>query len=215
MNRRSFVAQLVGGAGAMAAGARMALAQQPDAKPAVHDSMAMMRSNLFAMDQSAARTVVLPPKRDAKPSMTPDDRNALEHQIRCQCGCTLDVYTCRTTDFSCQVSPAMHRDVMGLVEGGYSAQEILNAFVGTYGEKVLMSPKRSGFNLVGWFAPGITMLVGAVLIARVIVRWRQRTVNQVEERPVRAPQHQPSSIDATAEELARVAAAVRSEDDRA
>jgi len=215
MNRRSFVAQLVGGAGAVAAGARMALAQQPDAKPVVHDSMTMMRSNLFAMDQSAARNIVLPPKPNARPSMTPDARNALEHQLRCQCGCTLDVYTCRTTDFSCQVSPAMHRDVMGLVDGGYSAQEILNAFVGTYGERVLMSPKRSGFNLVGWFAPGITMLVGAALIARVIVRWRQRTVSQVEERPARAPQYQPLAIDATADELARVEAAVRSEDDKA
>ena len=57
-------------------------------------------------------------------------RDALEHRIHCQCGCTLDVFTCRTTDFSCQVSPAMHRDVMALVDGGYSAQEIIDAFVG-------------------------------------------------------------------------------------
>ena len=32
-------------------------------------------------------------------------RDELEHQIHCQCGCNLDVYTCRTTDFSCEVSP--------------------------------------------------------------------------------------------------------------
>jgi cytochrome c-type biogenesis protein CcmH len=215
ISRRSFVTQLLGGSAAVAVGARMALAQQ--GQPAVHDSvnMNMMRSNLFTMNQSAARTIDLPPKPNAKPSMTPDERDMFEHQIRCQCGCTLDVYTCRTTDFSCQVSPAMHRDVMGLVEGGYSAQEILNAFVNTYGERVLMSPKRSGFNLVGWFAPGVTVLVGAGIIARVIVRWRRRTAPEAVERPARAPQYQPLAIDATPEELARVAAAVRSEDDRA
>src|SRR6185312_12234552 len=182
MNRRSFVAQLVGGAGAMAAGARMALAQQPDAKPVVHDSMTMMRSNLFAMDQSAARNIVLPPKPDARPSMTPDARNTLEHQLRCQCGCTLDVYTCRTTDFSCQVSPAMHRDVMGLVDGGYSAQEILDAFTKVYGEKVLMSPKKSGFNLLAWITPGAALVVAATLVTLMLRRWGARR----EAQPVAA-----------------------------
>ena len=76
--------------------------------------------------------------------LTPTQRDDLEHHIRCQCGCTLDVYTCRTTDFSCQVSPAMHRDVMALVEGGYWAQEIIDAFVETYGERALMAPNKVG-----------------------------------------------------------------------
>ena len=107
-------------------------------------------TNLFAMDQNAARTVRRPPKPGAKASMSRDERDALEHRIRCQCGCTLDVYTCRTTDFSCKVSPAMHGDVLALVEGGYDAQEIIDAFVGAYGERALMAPSKSGFNLVGW-----------------------------------------------------------------
>src|SRR5438128_8571047 len=33
---------------------------------------------------------------------------AIEKQIHCTCGCNLDVYTCRTTDFTCTVSPGMH-----------------------------------------------------------------------------------------------------------
>jgi cytochrome c-type biogenesis protein CcmH len=78
------------------------------------------------------RPVRLPPKPDAKPVLTQDQRDALEHRIHCQCGgCTLDVYTCRTTDFTCQISPAMHRDVLALVDGGNGAQEINDAFVGT------------------------------------------------------------------------------------
>ena len=93
--------------------------------------------------------------------MTPMQRDALEHQIRCQCGCTLDVYTCRTTDFSCQVSPAMHRDIMALVEGGYSAQEILDAFVDTYGERALMAPKKEGFNWAGYLVPFGALAAGA------------------------------------------------------
>ena len=207
MNRRSFVAQLVGGAGAVAAGARMALAQQPDAKPVVHDSMTMMRSNLFAMDQSAARNIVLPPKPNARPSMTPDARNALEHQLRCQCGCTLDVYTCRTTDFSCQVSPAMHRDVMALVAGGYSAPEIIDAFVDSYGERVLMAPKKEGFNWAGYLVPFGALAAGAAAVL-VVLRGMQRGGTPAEV-PMDGVVVPPLG---TADEMAKLNDAIRKDD---
>src|SRR5881275_3347237 len=79
------------------------------------------------------RPVTLPAKPGASISMTDAQRDVLEHQIHCQCGCNLDVYTCRTTDFACSVSPAMHADVMGLVSGGYGAKDILAAFKSVYG----------------------------------------------------------------------------------
>src|SRR5688572_28584330 len=44
------------------------------------------------------RLVTLPSKPGAKPSMTDAERDELEHKLHCQCGCQLDVYTCRTTD---------------------------------------------------------------------------------------------------------------------
>jgi len=157
-------------------------------------------SNLFAMDQAAARSVRLPPKPGASPAMNNEDRDALEHRIRCQCGCTLDVFTCRTTDFSCQVSPAMHRDITALVDGGYSAQEILDAFVSVYGERVLMAPPKVGFNVVGYVLPGLAIAVGAVVLVILIRRW-----NRVE--PRRAPVA--ASLDASPDELARLEAAIR------
>ena len=159
-------------------------------------------SNLFTMDQSAARTVRLPAKPGAKPAMTADERDALEHQIRCQCGCTLDVFTCRTTDFSCQVSPAMHRDVMALVSGGYTAAEILDAFVNVYGERVLMAPPKVGFNIVGYVLPGIAIAVGAIVLAIVLWRWRRPSARTTLATPIHA-------ADATPEELRRLEAAVR------
>jgi cytochrome c-type biogenesis protein CcmH len=159
-------------------------------------------SNLFAMDQSAARSVRLPAKPGAIDSMTRDERDALEHRLRCQCGCTLDVYTCRTTDFACQVSPSMHRDVVSLVQGGYGAQEILDAFVNTYGERVLMSPTRTGFNIVGWVLPGAALATGAVLLAVLLHRWK---------RPEREtlPRESLGALNATPDELARLEAAIR------
>jgi cytochrome c-type biogenesis protein CcmH len=147
------------------------------------------------------RPVTLPSKPGAQPSMTDAQRDDLEHQIHCQCGCNLDVYTCRTTDFSCSVSPAMHTDVMGLVAGGHTAPEILAAFRSVYGEKVLMAPLRSGFNIVGYTMPFIALGTGAVVVAALIRRWKSRAPIVAAVRP--------DLVDATAGELAELDAAVR------
>src|SRR5690242_11332387 len=146
------------------------------------------------------RPVSLPAKPNASPSMTDAQRDDLEHQIHCQCGCNLDVYTCRTTDFSCSVSPAMHADVMGLVSGGYGAQEILAAFKSVYGEKVLMAPNKSGFNLVGYTMPFVALAAGAAIVSVLLKRWKTRE-------PVAAPVT--SHVNATREELDALDAAVR------
>jgi cytochrome c-type biogenesis protein CcmH len=161
-------------------------------------------SNLFNMDQDAALTVVRPRKPNARPLLTADERDALEHELRCQCGCTLDVYTCRTTDFNCRVSPAMHRDVMALVDGGYSAQEIIDAFVQTYGERVLMAPKREGFNLAGYIMPFAALGVGAAALAGVLYRMRQRVAPASPGTPSAA-----GNVRATPDELAKLDAAIR------
>jgi cytochrome c-type biogenesis protein CcmH len=147
------------------------------------------------------RPVTLPSKPGAKPSMTDAERDDLEHQLHCQCGCNLDVYTCRTTDFACTVSPAMHSDVMGLVAGGHSAQEILAAFKSVYGEKVFMAPVRSGFNLLGYTMPFIALGAGAIAVAALMRRWKSRA-------PVGATVPA-SHVDATESELAALDAAVR------
>jgi cytochrome c-type biogenesis protein CcmH len=199
MRRREFLTRLATG-GAVVLAAQQLAAQ--DAAPPQGST-----SNLFDMDQEAARGVVRPPKRGAAPSMTNDERDTLEHALRCQCGCTLDVYTCRTTDFSCQVSPAMHRDVMALVEGGYSAREIIDAFVDTYGERVLMAPKKEGFNWAGYIVPFAALGAGAAAVA-VVLRGMQRRSVQV------AGSHGPvvARTDGTADELARLQAAIRRDD---
>jgi cytochrome c-type biogenesis protein CcmH len=198
MRRREFLTSAALG-GVALFGARVMSAQQT--APAQGTT-----SNLFDMDQAAAKTVRRPPKPGATPSMTPDQRDALEHEIRCQCGCTLDVYICRTTDFSCQVSPAMHHDIMSLVEGGYSAKEILDAFVSTYGEQALMAPVRSGFNWAGYLVPFAALGAGAIALVTVL-RGMQRRPSPAPSRGRLATA--PDGVTATADELAKLQAAVR------
>jgi len=206
MQRRDFITRslALGGAALFGAGALGAQqAGQGDTVAAGQNGT----SNLFDMNQGAARTTTRPPKPGARPSMNPDARDALEHQIRCQCGCTLDVYTCRTTDFSCQVSPAMHRDVMALVEGGYSAQEILDAFVDTYGERALMAPKKEGFNWAGYLVPFGALAAGAAAVL-VVLRRMQRRIAPAEV-PVDGVVVPPVGTD---DEMAKLDAAIRNDD---
>ncbi|MFL5607308.1 MAG: cytochrome c-type biogenesis protein CcmH [Gemmatimonadaceae bacterium] len=205
MQRRDFIFRSFALAGAGMLGTRELEAQQ--ATQGDSTGGAQGTSNLFDMNQGAARTVTRPPKRGARPSMNADERDALEHQIRCQCGCTLDVYTCRTTDFSCEVSPAMHRDVMALVEGGYSAQEILDSFVGTYGERALMAPKKEGFNWAGYLVPFGALAAGAAAVA-VVLRGMQRGGAPAEV-PVDGVVVPPLG---TADELSKLDAAIRHDD---
>jgi len=204
MNRRAFAARLISGwTAAPVAVTVLARELRGQAQaPSGLDS-----SNLFAMDQSASRPVRLPPKPGSRVVVSAAERDALEHRLLCQCGCTLDVYTCRTTDFSCQVSPSMHRDVMALVAGGYSAQEILDAFVGVYGERVLMAPRAVGFNLFGWAAPFVVLGGGAVLVVALLRNWRREARAELLTAPRGA-----HVADATEEELARLEAVVRDDE---
>jgi cytochrome c-type biogenesis protein CcmH len=102
----------------------------------------------------------------------------------------------------------MHRDVLALVQGGYSAQEILDAFVHTYGDRALMAPPKVGFNIVGYVLPGISIGLGAVVLAVFMRRWRGP---RAESRTA-ATSSFIAPADATPDELARLEAAVR--DDR-
>jgi cytochrome c-type biogenesis protein CcmH len=199
MQRRDFITRSLALGGSALFGARALQAQQ--------GTPADTTGNLFDMNQGAARTVTRPPKPGARPSMDADTRDALEHTIRCQCGCTLDVYTCRTTDFSCQVSPAMHRDVMALVEGGYSAQEILDAFVDTYGERALMAPKKEGFNWAGYLVPFGALAAGAAAVV-VVLRGMQRGSAPAEV-PVDGVVVPPLGTD---DEMAKLNDAIRNDD---
>ena len=104
----------------------------------------------------------------------------------------------------------MHRDVMALVRGGYGAQEIIDAFVGAYGERALMAPRKSGFNLLAWFMPGAAVIVGGVVLATLLRKWGRRSRTRAAASGAFVATRGDS--DATADELARLEAAVRGDD---
>jgi cytochrome c-type biogenesis protein CcmH/NrfF len=129
---------------------------------------------------------------------------AIEQQLACNCGCTLDVFTCRTTDFSCTYSPRLHREVLALRDQGRSARQILDAFVAKYGEKALMAPKPRGFNLWGYLLPGAAVTTAGLGLAAVLRR-RER-LQSVEAAA-------PPPVSASPEELERLRQALERVED--
>ena len=128
---------------------------------------------------------------------------AIEKRLKCSCGCGLDIYTCRTTDFSCTYSPALHKEVLRLAGQGNTDQQIIDEFVAQYGEAVLMSPPRRGFNLAGYFVPSLAIVVAAVFLVRVLRRWTREA--RVATVAVDTPSAPPApGANASAAELERL-----------
>lgn len=128
----------------------------------------------------------------------------LEKRLRCSCGCGLDIYTCRTTDFTCTYSPELHREIMKLWNSGQTADQIIATFVQEYGEKALMAPPAKGFNLAGYLVPGALILMLGAVLAWVLLRRRAIMA------PVGAPL--PPAVGATDEELAELERAIADSD---
>lgn len=174
------------------------------------------------MSADSYKPVSRPPKPGAKPSMDVRQVEAFERNLACPCPCTLDIYTCRTTDFQCGISPAVHGDIQRLVDGGYTADEIMEALIGTYGDFILNAPRKQGFNLLAWFAPFAGLALGAVGIGVLLRSWRLNSRRAAEAQALRdaasasaqasGTRDVTAELDATPDELARLQAALK--DDR-
>lgn len=161
MTRRRFLAAVLAGSGGLLLAGRRGLGQtpqRPDSENRLYDpSMVQQRGAATSGDNDAVI-------------------KELEHRLKCTCGCNLDIYTCRTTDFTCSYSPSLHREVLALRAAGKTPEEVVTAFVAKYGEQILMAPKPEGFNLAGYLLPGAAVLTAAgVLVALLLRRGRQGT----------------------------------------
>jgi cytochrome c-type biogenesis protein CcmH len=96
---------------------------------------------------------------------------AIEHKLKCTCGCGLDVFTCRTTDFTCATSPAMHRAVLARLDSSMTAEQVLTAFEGQYGQSILMQPPKRGFNWAAYVMPFVALGAGLLAVIWLMRRW--------------------------------------------
>ena len=93
----------------------------------------------------------------------------ISKELICQCGCTLTVANC--THIECMSREAMVATIKDKLVLGQSQDEILQFFVARYGEQVLASPPKEGFNLLAWLLPFAGILAGIGIIYIAIKKW--------------------------------------------
>jgi len=96
----------------------------------------------------------------------------VEEALTCQCGCGLTVHACN--HLNCGSGEPMKAEIRERLGRGETKQQILDAFRGRYGEKVLSSPTFQGFNWLAWLTPFAAVLAAAAVLV-VTIRRRVRT----------------------------------------
>jgi len=71
-------------------------------------------------------------------------------------------------DSNAMIARDLRREIRRLLTEGKSDAEVYDFLVQRYGEFVLYRPRMSGASLLLWLAPGIFLVVGAVVVFRIL-----------------------------------------------
>jgi cytochrome c-type biogenesis protein CcmH len=110
--------------------------------------------------------------------------------------------TCHTTldQSSSPVALRMRTFIRARIAAGDTKSEIKRRLVEDFGEQVLASPPKRGFNLLAWVLPPVLAVAAAALLAVLAVRWSRR-----RDAPARAaPAADPALERRIDDELARL-----------
>lgn len=96
----------------------------------------------------------------------------IANELICQCGCNMVLSNCSHDE--CSSRDTMIALIEQKLAQGESREQIIDYFVAQYGEQVLASPPKKGFNLVAWILPFVAILVGGGVIYIAVREWVRR-----------------------------------------
>ncbi|HEU0303964.1 MAG TPA: cytochrome c-type biogenesis protein [Gaiellaceae bacterium] len=92
----------------------------------------------------------------------------IEREVVCpSCHTTLD-------QSSSPVADRMRTFIRARIAAGDTKSEIKDKLVADFGEQVLASPPKRGFNLLAWVLPPVVTAIGAAILAGLAIRWSRR-----------------------------------------
>lgn len=106
------------------------------------------------------------------PPTSGDRAQALASRLRCPVCQSVSVAESRS-----DMALAMQDRIDELIDAGATDEEIIDHFVGRYGDWVLLDPPASGPGLTLWLLPAVALAGGAVVAAR--LRRRRTATGQV------------------------------------
>jgi len=89
-------------------------------------------------------------------------------EVRCPtCNTPLDVSSSPAAD-------DMKEYIAERIDRGWDKQRIIDGLVDEFGEGVLATPPKSGFDLIAWLVPGLAVLAGLAAIPFITRAWARR-----------------------------------------
>ncbi|MBI2162425.1 MAG: cytochrome c-type biogenesis protein CcmH [Candidatus Rokubacteria bacterium] len=143
----------------------------------------------------AAALLAAPPAwLPAQPPARPVSEQAV-HDIAAQLRCVV-CQNLSVADSPSEMANQMRAIVRERLQAGESPAEVVQYFVDRYGEWILLSPRRRGFNWLVWLGPVVAVAAGLAIVAVLLWRWTRRA--RREAASPAAP-----SVDATMSERIR------------
>jgi cytochrome c-type biogenesis protein CcmH len=105
-------------------------------------------------------------------------QNELEGEVMCPvCGTTLD-------QSDAAVARNMKMFIAHEIAAGKTKSQIEDSLAATFGEQVLASPPKRGFNLLAWLLPVIGLAVAVPIVGWLAWRWSRRRDPGPEPEPL-------------------------------
>jgi cytochrome c-type biogenesis protein CcmH len=89
--------------------------------------------------------------------------------LLCDCGCNPQ----SIKECACSRAEELRVALAADAASGKTGGEIIAAYVAKNGQKILVAPPASGFNLVAWIGPAVGLLGMTLVMVMVIQRWRR------------------------------------------
>ncbi|MDF2946690.1 MAG: hypothetical protein K0S51_1369 [Bacillales bacterium] len=118
---------------------------------------------------------------------TPEFR-AVARKIKSLDSCS-SLYDCPTGPLVRTAKP----DIVKMISEGKTTEEILDYFVDTYGEEILIEPKKKGFNIAAYAVPAAIIVGATGLIVYAIRFWTRTSRTEEEENVVEDSQDETES----------------------
>lgn len=103
--------------------------------------------------------------RASDPQDSQELQRELEMGIMAPC-----CYGSPVADHDSEAAKQVKTQIAGLIADGKSKEEIFDMYVALYGERILSSPKPTGFNMMAYFMPPVFLLFGGLFVIYFINR---------------------------------------------
>jgi cytochrome c-type biogenesis protein CcmH len=95
------------------------------------------------------------------------------HEVAAQLRCVV-CQNLSVADSPSETANQMRQIIRERLAAGESPEQVREYFVQKYGQWILLSPPKEGFNLLVWVVPFVGLGAGLVLVAVVLRRWSRR-----------------------------------------